>query len=360
MRVIKLAPRIFEVTTSRVVDADKIHTDLSFMEQAGMVTYGDLTTRVLAESLEQRGYTPTLTDLCYDDDKSLGLEMPNTWYLNRGMNALSISMYFNFLTLKEMAKAGVLYSRNEAIAAEYGRIAAIEIYIEKDLRAQLDGAGKRYFGTPRTLTECMRVLEGWSIDQIPRLKNYVTYADFIRLWCSVNFPGFDPSGWGMGKQESKAILEATGATNVREGIRYFWEHYLETRPNRIAPEDVEIDILDPTFVTRRSPRYVLLGEDILAEESLHTGSEMVFRSFSESMVLRYPRNTASNELQRKAAELAQKRFPDATVILLKNPPGMGTFTLTKFDEVKVGISREVAAAASSLCHVHRILEDAGA
>jgi len=356
MRVAKVGNRLFEVTASRVVDADKIHADLSYMEKRGMLTFGDQTTRVLSDTFEKRGYELAQTDLCYPDDLSIGLEMPATWYLNRGLYALSISMYFNFLNYKEMAKAGELYEKNASISQDFGRIAAIEVYLEQDLRAELDGGKKRYFGTPRTLTECMRVLEGWDLQQIPRLRRYVTYANFIRLWCSINFPDFDESLWGIGKQASKAILEATGTTNVRQGIMYFWSNYLEKRDDRVAPEDIEIDILDPDFHMTRAPRYVLLGEDIFAEESLNTGSEMVFRSFSESMVLRYPRNVGGNDdLQRKTAALVQERFPSTTVIMFKNPASMPSFTMTKLDEVKEGVSREVAVVASGVCHVDTML-----
>lgn len=356
MRVIKIEEGLFEVTASRVVDADRIHHDLSFMEQAGMLTFGDQTTRVLSDLFEKRGFPVDQTDLCFDDDMSIGLEMPATWYLNRGLYAISISMYFNFLNYKEMAKAGILYTKNAEVVEEFGRIAAVEIYIENDLRTSLAAAKTRYFGTPRTLTECMRVLEGWDMNQIPRLKRYVTYADFIRLWCRINFPDYRDDEWGMGKQASKAAFEANGTTNVRQGIMYFWQNYLECRELRIAHEDIEIDILDPDFQSSREPRYVLLGEDIFAEESLNTGSEILFRSFSESMVLRYPRNMARNDKQRKTAMLVRERFPNTTVIMLKNPDTMPAFTLTKFDEVKEGVSREVAVAASGLCHVHSILQ----
>jgi hypothetical protein len=353
MQVVKLEDRIFEVTASRMVDADRIHEDLSFMEQAGMLTFGDQTTRILADEFRKREYDVELTDLCYEDDLSLGLQMPETWYLNRGLYAISISMYFNFLNYKEMAKDGQLYAKNAEVARDFGRIAAIEIYLEDDLQKQL--RDKRYFGTPRTLTECMRVLEGWDLDQIPRLKKYVTYANFIRLWCSINFPGYKDEEWGMGKQASRAAFESAGTTNVRQGIVFFWQNYLEKRTDKIAPEDIEVDILDPGFQTERQPQYVLLGEDIFAEPSLDTGFEMVFRSFSESKVIRFPRNAKSNDMQYKTAALVRQRFPSATVIMFKNPPSMPAFTMTKFDEVKEGVSREVAVVANGIRHVHTML-----
>lgn len=340
---------------SRVVDADGIHEDLSFMERAGMVTFGDQTTRILADKFRELGYTVELTDLCFDDDLSLGLQMPETWYLNRGLYAISISMHFNFLNYKEMAKAGHLYTKNPEVARDFGRIAAVEVYMENELLTYLKKRKKRYFGTPRTLTECMRVLEGWDLNQIERLKKYVTYAEFIRLWCSINFPGFKQQEWGIGKQASKKIFDDTGTTNVREGIKYFWQHYLEPRSEKIAPEDVEIDILDPEFPVARQPRYVLLGEVIFAEQSLDTGFELVFRSFTESKIIRCPRNAASNEMQLKTAKLVQQRFPQTTIIMFRNPPGMPTFTMTKFDEVKEGVSREVAVVANGISQVHKIL-----
>lgn len=355
MQVIKLEEGIFEVVAPRVVDADQIHADLLFMERAGMLTFGDQTTRILVDKFQELGYTIELTDLCFDDDLSLGLQMPETWYLNRGLYALSISMYFNFLNYKEMAKAGHLYTKNVDVAEDFGRIAAVEVYMANELFPSLDREGRRYFGTPRTLTECMRVLEGWDLSQIERLKKYVTYADFIRLWCSVNFPGFRQEEWGMGKYASKQVFEATGTTNVREGIRYFWQHYLEPRPGKVAPEDIEVDILDPEFQAIRQPRYVLLGEDIFAEQSLDTGFEIVFRSFTDSKVIRSPRRTTANDMQYRTAKLVQQRFPQATIVMFRNPPSMPTFTMTKFDEVKEGVSREVAVVANGLSQVHKML-----
>ncbi len=360
MQTIKIEEGIFEVVASRVVDADQIHADLSFMEHEGMLTFGDQTTRILSDEFRRGGYAIELTDLCYEDDLSIGLQMPDTWYLNRGLYGVSISMYFNFLNYKEMVKDGELYTRNFTVARDFGRIAAIEIYIEKDLRSHLNTRGKRYFGTPRTLTECMRVLEGWDVQQIPRLKRYITYADFIRLWCSAHFPDYRQEEWGVGKEVSKMFLQAHGTTNVRQGIRYFWQHHLERRPDKIAPEDIEIDILDPTFQSERSPRYVLLGEDIFSDVSIDTGSEMVFRSFSETKIIRYPRNVQSNEMQFKTAKLVRRRFPTATVIMFKNPPAMPTFTMTKFDEVKEGVSREVAVVANGLRYVHTMLGEENA
>lgn len=268
-------------------------------------------------------------------------------------------MYFNFLNYKEMAKAGVLYTRNLSAANAYGRIAAIEIYIKSDLQAALAEIGSRYFGTPRTLTECMRVLEGWEVQQIPRLRHYVIYAEFIRLWCSVNFPRYKPDEWKMGKERSKRLFRQSGTTNVREGIRYFWEQYLAQKPEKISPEDIEVDIVDVRFQKCRQPRYVLLGEDIFADEYTDTGADLIFHSFSESKVircLRTMRTATTDEHQRETARLLMERFPCATVIMFKNPAHSPTFTLTKVDEVKEGISREVAVVAAGLRQVHQILE----
>ncbi|MEK7652313.1 MAG: hypothetical protein AAB351_03930 [Patescibacteria group bacterium] len=356
MKIIKLADGLFEVTASRIVDADHIHDNLSFLHKAGMLTFGDLTTRILHDEFTRLGYSVHLTDLCFEDDLSIGLQMPETWYLNCGLYAPSISMYFNFLNLKEMAKEGVLYTRNAHVCHDFGHISAIEVYIQEELLPSLDVAGKRYFGTPRTLTECMRVLEGWDMERLPRLGRYITYANFIRLWCSMNFPNYRSGEWGLGKEASRKVLRESGTTNVREGIKFFWQNYLEARSEKVSLEDLEIDILDPGFQEFRQPRYVLVGEDIFADEWLDTGHEMVFRSFSESKIIRYPRLVTPNGKQLKTAKLIQKRFPSSTVIMFKNPITMPSFTMTKYDEVKEGVSREVAVVASSLRHIHTMLE----
>lgn len=356
MQILKIANRLFEVTAPRVVDADRIHKDLTFMHMKRMLTFGDQTTRILRDVFTNLGHTVQLTDLCYEDDLSLGLQMPETWYLNSGLYALSISMYFNFLNFKEMAKSGELYTKNLEITEEFGRIAAVEIYMQRDLQKNLDKSGKRYFGTPRTLTECMRVLEGWNLARLPRLRHYLTYANFIHLWCQHNFPKYNSKSWGLGKEKSREIFKQEGTTNVREGVRYFWENYLEKRKNKVSLEDVEIDILDPDFEKTRQPKYVLIGEDIFAEETVNTGFELVFRSFSESKIIRYPRIVSPNDKQLKTADLILQRFPSTTVIMFKNPTSMPSFTMTKFDEVKEGVSREVAVIASGLGRIHRMLE----
>jgi len=356
MKIIKQDEGIFEVVASRIVDADKIHADLSFLHRAGMLTFGDQTTRILHDEFTRLGYPVELTDLCLEDDLSIGLAMPDTWYLNCGLYAPSISMYFNFLNYKEMAKEGELYTRNARVARDYGRIAAIEVYIQSDLQQALDKAGMRYFGTPRTLTECMRVLEGWNLERLPRLGRYVTYANFIELWCSKHFPNYRAEEWGLGKEASRALLRKNGSTNVREGIKFFWQNYLEARAEKIGIEDLEIDILDPSFQQVREPRYVLIGEDIFAEESLDTGHEIVFQSFSESKIIRCPRYVGPNTKQKKTAKLIRKRFPKTTVVMFRNPPSMPSFTMTKYDEVKEGVSREVAVVASSLRYIHTMLE----
>ncbi len=356
MKIVMKEPGIFEMVAPRNVNVDRIHDDLAFLQHQGMLTFGDLTTRILHDQFVDLGYPIQLTDLCYEDDKSIGLQMPETWYLNRGLYAPSISMYFNFLNYKEMAKEGELYVRNAEVATKFGRITAMEIYIQSDLQQALDASGKRYFGTPGTLTECMRVLEGWDLEALPRLARYVTYSNFIRLWCGVNFPGYKDAEWGQGKAAAKAEMKERSSTNVREGLRFFWENYLEQRPNRIAPEDIEINIVDSEFHRTRMPRYVLIGEDIFADESLDTGHDIVFRSFTESKIIRCPRIVTQNSRQYQTAQLLRQRFPDTTVIMFKNPSPMPSFTMMKCDEVKEGISREVAIVASGLRYVHSMLE----
>ena len=79
MQIVKVEEGIFEVTASRTVDADHIHEDLLFMERAGMLTFGDQITRILADEFQNQKYPLELTDLCYEDDLSLGLQMPETW-----------------------------------------------------------------------------------------------------------------------------------------------------------------------------------------------------------------------------------------------------------------------------------------
>ena len=301
--------------------------------------------------LKKQNLTIESSDLCLEDDLTLGLQMPDTWYLNRGVGAISISMYYNFLYFKEMAKQGVLFTKNQEAFSQYGRIGIIEIYSQNKLEEFMLANGINYFGTPRTLTECMRVLEGWDIERIPRLRSYVPYSEFIRIWCKDFYPGFRKSEWGLGQRMSNLILEGTGTTNVRESIKFFWQNYLLKRPQKISAGDVEIDILSRKFYENRQPDYILVGEDIFTEEA--SKSIITFREFSTNRIISASHSKEKNEKDMATALLAQQLFPGAKIIIFRNNKPLPNFTMCKLDEIKKGINREVGVIAEVMTSLIR-------
>jgi len=59
---------------------DEYYENLVFLENENILTFGDTNFRVLEKFFHDMGYSPELLDLCIDDDRSIGLEMPKTWY----------------------------------------------------------------------------------------------------------------------------------------------------------------------------------------------------------------------------------------------------------------------------------------
>lgn len=337
---------LFVVNAERTVEIDLLQRRLLDLADSGVMTFGSANMEILKPELYDAGYSIEGTPLCLDDDISIGLQMPDTWYLNKGTNALSISMYYNFLTFKEQAKVGVLFSKNKPASDRFGRIGAIEVYMREPLELFLLSNGINYFGTPKTLTECMRVLEGWDTSRVKRLKSYLSYSDFIQLWSESNFPNYRASEWRLGRQISEEIFANTGTTNVREGVRFFWQNYLLQRDKKISAGDVEIDVLGRLFYEKRQPQFVLLGEDVFSESE--TGEVITFRHFSEDKTTSVCRRVEKNEKDLETARLAKKMFPDSAVAVIRNPADMPAFTMCKLDEIKQGVSREVAVVAEAL------------
>lgn len=327
------------------LDIDMIQTNLITLADLGVVTFGFQNSEILRPILEQKGFYVENNDLCFEDDLSIGLQMPDTWYLNRGTSALSISMYYNFLGFKNFAEKGTLFTVNKPVYDIYGRVAMIEVYMQTELEKFLLRNKINYFGTPKTMTECMRVLEWAETNRVPRLKSYVPYARFIQYWCSKNFPDYRENEWGLGKEKSRLIFKATGTTNVREGIRYFWQNYLMKRRKKINDGDVEIDVLSRRFYQTRKPNYILIGEDVFTENS---PKQIRFKDFSNGKVMFAGHNHERNEKAIRTAELAQEMFPGATVMVFQYPENQPNFTMCKLDEIKLGINKEIGYIAQEL------------
>ncbi len=340
------AGNIFISQYGKDVDVDKIQRNLIFLADAGVCTFGNLNTDILLPVLENEGYLIEKNDLCLEDDLTLGLQMPDTWYLNRGVGAISISMYYNFLNYKEMAKNGVLFVKNKSAFDQFGRIGIIEVYMQDKLEEFLLINGIDYFGVPKTLTECMRVLEGWDIKRVPRLRGYVPYSEFIKLWCKREYPDFKESEWGLGEKKSKLLLKGVGTTNVRDSIKFFWQNYLQKKKEKISFGDIEIDVLSRRFYENRQPDFVLIGEDIFSENE--TLNHIHFKEFSSGKIITANHSSEKNEKDINTAILAEKLFPKAKVIIFRNTAPLPNFTMCKLDEIKSGVSREVGIIAETL------------
>jgi len=318
MKIIQIDDKVIKVKVSQKEDfnLDNYFEDLIYLEKENILTYGDMNFRVFEKYFLEHGFEPQQLDLCYTDDKSIGLELPNTWYLNKGKHALSIAMYYNYLNFHGVVETKSLDTFNTKIYKKYGRIACIEVYTEKELKLFLDNHKIDYFGTPRTLTECVRYLEGWNIEKYPRLKGYITFSKFIELWSRINFPYFNYEEWYLGKERSNQINK-TGLTNVRKAVRYFWENYLFECHRQITAEDIEIDILGgKIFHDTRSPKVILISEDLFSNNNSNCEifTNLTNKLSKEKIYI----SKEKNSYPEKNAKIAKKMFPESLIVMIEN------------------------------------------
>ncbi len=328
---------------------DEYYDDLIFLESKNILTFGDTNYRVFEKFFAEKNYNPQPLDLCFDDDKSIGLEMPKTWYLNKGKHALSIATYYNYLNFYDIVENKNLVTFNEKIAHDYGRIACIEIYLEKELKSFLDLHKIEYFGTPRTLTECVRYLEGWNIEKYPRLKGYATFSKFIELWSRINFPHFNADEWHLGKEESNKINKTGRLTNIRQAVQYFWKNYLFEKHRKLSGEDIEVDILGGgKFHKIRQPRIILLSEDLFSEEN---SDYEIFKNLTKELSKeKIYISKRKNDFPRKNAEIAKAIYPDSLIILIENDASIRrNFCL--ISPVKQAINVDIVVATKILRHI---------
>lgn len=317
MKIEKVDSRTIKIITNQDdFDLDEYYDDLIYLEHQNILTFGDTNFRVLEKFFLENNYNPEPLDLCLDDDRSIGLEMPKTWYLNKGKHAVSIAAYYNYLNFHGIVENKSLGTFNAKIAKEYGRVACIEVYFEKELKQFLDAHNIRYFGTPRTLTECVRYLEGWDTGKYPRLKGYATFAKFIEFWSRINYPHFNVEEWYLGKERSNQINK-NGLTNVRKAVQFFWENYLLTTHDRISAEDIEIDILGgDEFHKIRQPKLILMSEDLFSSENSDCE---IFGNLTKKMSkekIFFSRQ--KNNFAEKNAEAARAIYPNALIVLIEN------------------------------------------
>ncbi len=336
------------VVSDEDFDLDGYYDNLIYLEERNVLTFGDTNFRVLERFFLEKGYEPQSLDLCLDDDRSIGLEMPETWYLNKGKHALPIATYYNYLNFHGIVENKNLETFNARITKEYGRVACIEVYFEEELKRFLGSHNIKYFGTPRTLTECVRYLEGWDIKKYPRLKGYATFSKFIEFWSRVNYPYFNIKEWYLGKEKSNQ-LNKSGLTNVREAVRFFWENYLLNTRKDISVEDVEIDILGgDVFHNIRQPKLILMSEDLFSDENsdCEIFGNLTKRLSKEKIFL----SKEKNDFARRNARVARTLYPNATIVLIENDASsLRNFSL--INPIKQSLNRDVVIATKVLRHV---------
>lgn len=347
MKIKKIEKNIIKIIVeSKDLNIDEYYSNLIFLESKNILTSGDTNFRTFGKFFVKKGYNPEQIDLCFDDDVSIGLEMPKTSYLNKGKHALSIACYYNYLNFQELIESKDLKTFNKKISDKYGRIACIEIYFEKELKEYFDLHKIKYFGTPRTLTECMRYLEGWDIKEYPRLKGYATFSKFIELWSKINFPYFNADEWYLGKEKSNQINKTGKLTNVRSAIRYFWENYLLKQHRYLCDEDIEIDVLGgEKFNALKQPRIVLLSEDLFSEKNsnFEIFQNLTARLHKDKVYI----SKLKNNFPKKNAQIAKKLYPNSLIILIENDKNLNrNFSL--MNPIKQAVTTDVIIATKIL------------
>jgi len=346
MQIIELGNKILKVIFSyHDINVDLHFSNTQYLESAGILTFGDMNSRIFESVLKRQDHHSSILNLCFDDDKSIGLDMPRTWYLNKGKHALAIAHYYNYLNFHGVVEQHNLDSFNKKIVETYGHVACIEIYNEVTLLDNLTKSGYQFFGTPRTLTECVRYLEGWDLIQYPRLKGYATFSKYIELWCRLYFPQFNSAEWHLGKEKSLKINRKR-PTNVRTGVRFFWEHFLLQKHHRVDAEDVEVDILSPKFCEKRQPDIILISEDLFSKNN-NSGVELF-----ANLTTKLKRNSIylskhKNEKAMKNAMLAREQYPNSLIVLMENDLSMPcNFSL--INPIKHSINIDIVLSTSAV------------
>lgn len=349
MKIKEVDRKIIKVTAEQGdYNLDEYYDNLLFLESRNILTFGDTNYRVFEKFFINEGHSPEPFDLCLDDDKSIGLEMPKVWYLNKGKHALSIAAYYNYLNWHGIVENKNLDTFNKNISDNYGRVSCVEVYLEKELESFLDVKNIEYFGTPRTLTECVRYLEGWSIEKYPRLKGYATFSKFIELWSEINFPHFNSEEWHLGKEKSNEINNSGQVTNARKAVQYFWQNYLLKKHKRLSDEDVEMDILDEKFHDIRQPKIILLSEDLFSENN---SDYEIFKNLTKKLSKdKIYISKLKNDFPMKNAEAARGIYPHSLIILIENDTSFSrNFSL--INPIKQAINTDIVIATKVLRHI---------
>jgi hypothetical protein len=144
--------------------------------------------------------------------------------------------------------------------------------------------------------------------------------------------------------ESAQVNIATGSTNVRRAVRYFWQNYLLAKRG-IGEEDVEVDILGGTFHAIRQPSVVLISEDLFSDEN---SNYEIFSNLTRK-IGKHPVffSKKKNDFALKNAVAARALYPNALILLLEADTSQGcNFSL--IDPIKQFPNRDVVVATKVL------------
>lgn len=128
-----MSNNLFLATGDTVPTVQQMQEAAEWQQKQGVLSYGGLVTDCLADILEQKGFPVQKDEICPDDDDSIGLRMPEVWYLNKGPFALNIPLYYNFLQNKVKVYDNTITKDNMHISAKYGKTALVEIITQKNL-----------------------------------------------------------------------------------------------------------------------------------------------------------------------------------------------------------------------------------
>ncbi len=107
-------------------------------------------------------------------------------------------------------------------------------------------------------------------------------------------------------------------------------------------------MLSEFFYKNRQPDFILIGEDVFSEDSKL--APIKFKQFNSPDVISVGRSDEKNGKDILTAQLSQKLFPEAKIIVFQNNSPLPNFTMCKLDEIKKGVNREVALIASTLSY----------
>ena len=133
MRLEAIADSIYQCTCPERVTPEQISESNAWQLRNGVLTYGGFATDCLADAFESEGFSIVKDEISPDTDATIELDMPNVWYLNKGLAALTIPLYYNFLQNKQKVKDETIHSDNVTIRETFGRVGMVEVFLQSEL-----------------------------------------------------------------------------------------------------------------------------------------------------------------------------------------------------------------------------------